>query len=111
MNPLDAIGDLMRQAMAEVRQEMLARLDGIEQRLAAVEARAGGEQRRCMSVSETCKAYGFSESAWDKWLADPSTGLERVVVRRGRRVFVPVDGAGGFDEWFRGLSVARRRVG
>lgn len=108
MSALDGIGDLMRQALAEVRQETLAALAALEERIAAIEAKPRAGERRCMSVRETCEAYGFSESMWSEWLADKSTGLESVVIRRGRRVFVPVD---DFDDWFRGTRVARRRVG
>lgn len=110
----DGIGRLIAGALEELRAELRAELERRvaevrDEVLARVEARSA---RRCLSVAEACEAYSFSRATWDRWLADPTTGLEAVVLRPngpGGRVLVPVE---AFEAWLRarsgGPDVARR---
>ncbi len=59
---------------------------------------------RCLSIADACEAFSVSRSTFDRWLSDPASGLEAVVLRPngpGGRVLVPVE---GFEAWLRARS-------
>jgi hypothetical protein len=88
--------DLRDHLVAEVDRRFTALRDEI---VSMIEARA--TKPRCMSIEETCKEFGFSRTTWDRWLADPITKLEDVILRPngpGGRVLVPVE---TFEKWLR----------
>lgn len=84
------VGPMLRELLDEVRS-LRRRLDDV--------ARAG--PARALSVDDVCEVYPIGRTTFDRWLADPTTGLREVVRQPGGpggRVFVMLE---PFEAWLR----------
>jgi hypothetical protein len=94
----ELLSGCVQKHMSQQRAELLAEIKELRNDLEALRAQCR-EERRCLTVSETCKRYGFSRSTWDRYLANRTSGLWALLEpwRVGQRLRVPIK---EFEHWW-----------
>tara|TARA_R110002072_G_scaffold301622_1_gene481766 strand:- start:1539 stop:1919 length:381 start_codon:yes stop_codon:yes gene_type:complete len=89
----DLLGLVLRDRLGHLLEELLGEpVEEFKQRR--------HDLRRALTVKETCAAYGFSRSTWDRiWAERLQNGLEGLVFRLGSKLLIPVP---EFERWLRG---------
>lgn len=91
---------------ADVAPMLRELLDEVRSLRAQVADAARRGPVRALSVDDVCEVYPIGRTTFDRWLADPSTGLRDVVRQpggRGARVFVMIE---PFEAWLRARTAS-----